>query len=192
VRLGSWQFLETERIADDPVLGPLLVRHKIVKGPAFGLCVHELRRSDYDRALHDHPWWFVSLVLRGGYWEEYHLADVPRWGDPFMQDGVTSFEVRSTRWRGVGSVAFRPARWRHKVRLLTKATSHAYLTDAEYERSRLDPDRDRSIPAWTLILMGPRVRRWGFWVDGKWCWWRRHDPARNICADDVLHTGGGD
>jgi hypothetical protein len=28
-----------------------------------------MKRSDYDREGHDHPWPFVSFVLKGGYWE---------------------------------------------------------------------------------------------------------------------------
>jgi hypothetical protein len=31
--------------------------------------VHKFLRSDEDRAPHNHPWWFVSLVLRGHYLE---------------------------------------------------------------------------------------------------------------------------
>ena len=37
----------------------------------FGIAVriHEILRSDADRDLHDHPWWYVTIILRGGYWE---------------------------------------------------------------------------------------------------------------------------
>jgi hypothetical protein len=31
--------------------------------------VHEFLRSDDERAPHNHPWWFVSLILRGHYLE---------------------------------------------------------------------------------------------------------------------------
>lgn len=31
--------------------------------------LHEFMRSDDDRALHDHPWWSVSYLLRGSYTE---------------------------------------------------------------------------------------------------------------------------
>ncbi len=37
--------------------------------PWFGIRVHNILRSDHDRHLHDHPWDFVSLILRGGYQE---------------------------------------------------------------------------------------------------------------------------
>lgn len=31
--------------------------------------VHKFLRSDDDRALHNHPWWFFSVVLKGQYLE---------------------------------------------------------------------------------------------------------------------------
>lgn len=39
----------------------------------FNVYLHEFVRSDDDRALHDHPWWNCSVVLRGMYLE--HLQD---------------------------------------------------------------------------------------------------------------------
>ena len=35
----------------------------------FNIYLHHIRRPDDDRALHDHPWWNASIVLRGGYLE---------------------------------------------------------------------------------------------------------------------------
>lgn len=35
----------------------------------FNVYLHHILRDDDDRALHDHPWWNVSIVLRGGYRE---------------------------------------------------------------------------------------------------------------------------
>lgn len=34
------------------------------------LMLHRIVRPDEDRDPHDHPWWFVSLLLRGGYVED--------------------------------------------------------------------------------------------------------------------------
>ena len=35
----------------------------------FNIYLHEFRRSDDDRALHDHPWWWCSILLQGWYIE---------------------------------------------------------------------------------------------------------------------------
>ncbi len=34
----------------------------------FNLMLHKICRSDPDD-LHDHPWWYATFILRGGYWE---------------------------------------------------------------------------------------------------------------------------
>jgi hypothetical protein len=46
-----------------------LRRWRIVETPWFGVKVHHILMTDSDRAHHDHPWSFVSLILRGGYEE---------------------------------------------------------------------------------------------------------------------------
>lgn len=40
----------------------------------FGLSlkIHKIVRPDNDRCEHDHPWWFVRLILYGGYKEIVH------------------------------------------------------------------------------------------------------------------------
>lgn len=58
--------------------------------------LHRWLASDDQRHFHDHPWWFVCLILAGGY------TDVSPSGEQNMH---------------VGSVAFRPALHRHTVRV---------------------------------------------------------------------------
>ena len=68
--------------------------------PSFGLYVHWFQTSD-DDCLHDHPWPFLTIILRGGYWE----------GTP----GPGRDRVTVSRWHGPGSVHVRPARWLHRI-----------------------------------------------------------------------------
>jgi hypothetical protein len=58
------------------------------------LRVHHFFRSDDKRNFHDHPWWFLTLVVRGGY------TDV----SPDGEDHLTP-----------GKVRFRRAHHRHTV-----------------------------------------------------------------------------
>lgn len=67
----------------------------------FSIRVHCFHRSDDDRALHDHPSWFLTLILRGGYWDVTH-----------DDNGVEQRE-----WVGPGSIRFRPLSHRHTVEL---------------------------------------------------------------------------
>lgn len=43
--------------------------HVIRRNPLFNVYLHHFLRSDVDDALHDHPWWNVSILLRGCYIE---------------------------------------------------------------------------------------------------------------------------
>lgn len=47
--------------------------------PWFGIRMHVLMTSDDDRAYHDHPWWWASLVLEGSY-----LEHTPAKGDTLV------------------------------------------------------------------------------------------------------------
>lgn len=72
------------------------VRYKVFTSQFFSVYLHEFYRSDRDRCLHDHPWPFLSVILRGGYFEH-------------SQDGV--------RWCRPGSILFRRATWAHRIEL---------------------------------------------------------------------------
>lgn len=73
---------------------PYLDRFIIIGAKWFGIYVHRFRSSD-DVCLHDHPWPFVSIILRGGYWEE-------------TLDG-------RVEWYPPGRVLIRPADWTHRI-----------------------------------------------------------------------------
>jgi hypothetical protein len=59
--------------------------------------LHEVNKSDDDRALHDHPWMNCSIVIHGGYHEHT----------------IKAGGVEYTPWRGLGSVIFRRATQAH-------------------------------------------------------------------------------
>lgn len=64
-RWGFWRWYDI--VLDGELY---LTRLNIVQTPWFSIKLHWILRPDPDRDLHDHPWSFVSFVLRGGY-EEY-------------------------------------------------------------------------------------------------------------------------
>lgn len=55
----------------DVVIGPDYLRRwwLIPRNKWFNIYLHEINNSDDDRALHDHPWYNLSVVLQGGYVE---------------------------------------------------------------------------------------------------------------------------
>ena len=64
--------------------------------------VHEVLRSDDDRALHDHPWANLSVILAGGYLEHTIRAG-----------GV---HVRTERT--AGDIVFRRAKAAHRLEMI--------------------------------------------------------------------------
>ena len=87
----------------------------------FSIRIHHFIRSDDKRFFHDHAWWFLTFVLKGGY------DDVSTEG----RDTLTRFSFR-----------FRKAEHQHYV--------------------EVGPEG-----CWTILLTGPSIRKWGYWVDGK-------------------------
>lgn len=64
----NWAFLSRYDIVHDGRL--YLRRWRLFECPLFGIYFHKIYRPDRDRDLHDHPWPFVSFVLKGFYEEE--------------------------------------------------------------------------------------------------------------------------
>lgn len=86
---------------------PYLVRWWVIpRNRFFNVYVHQFYRSDDDRALHDHPWWNVSLVLVGEYIEHRILAG-----------GIHTM----TRRKAASFVARMP-RTAHRIELLPDST----------------------------------------------------------------------
>lgn len=140
-RLVSGRPHQTIGGPDDPYLRRWYL---IPRNPFLNVYLHNFLRSDDDRALHDHPWWFISLMIRGEY------------------DEVTESGVKRRR---AGSIAYRPAEWRHRVQLLRK-----WVEDGrEDQRARGGPLvrywSTPEQPCWTVIVTGRRSRMWGFWCE---------------------------
>jgi hypothetical protein len=118
-------------------------RRRIVQTPWFGLYLHRFDAADPGLDLHDHPWWFASIVLRGGYVEEVAAArDAPR--QALFAEEFTSCN------RGVERAWHAPSV--HSVRL-----------DECHSIRRL-----LRVPTWTLVVCGPRRRTWGFYEPDGW------------------------
>lgn len=75
----------------------------------FGIAVrlHWIASADRYRDLHDHPWNFVSIVLRGWYYEQ-----VPDFSEPVYDK---AWRVSDSRLRTVGTVGYRSIHDRHTI-----------------------------------------------------------------------------
>ena len=66
-----------------------------------GIYLHCIMRSDDDRALHDHPWLNVSVVLRGSY----------------LEHTIAAGGVHEHQRRSAGTIVMRRARTAHRLEL---------------------------------------------------------------------------
>lgn len=68
---SRWAFMKRTDIPDVSEPGVIyLTRWRLVQTPWFAVYLHKIMRPDGDRALHNHPYGFAALILRGGYREE--------------------------------------------------------------------------------------------------------------------------
>jgi hypothetical protein len=78
--------------------------------------LHNILRSDYGYDLHNHPSWYFTIILSGGYWETvvYKKAeDIPKGARliDYMRRGGYKAQV----WHGAGSILFRGKDHYHKL-----------------------------------------------------------------------------
>lgn len=93
--------------------GPLVTRYYLFDNSWFGVYLHRLHTSDEDRALHDHPWSFVTFLFSSGYWEFVPNPDV---------DEIVGMGPTVGYWRPRFSVLYRPAEWKHRLVLVKRPT----------------------------------------------------------------------
>lgn len=144
-----------------PPSNPMLIRWRLIQTPWFGIYLHLIWREDLDRLPHDHPWVFRSVVLRGGYREE------------FYEDTRRLDRGAFTRSFGGVPPVGRPRRY-HKFPL---GAAHRIVAVLPHTT--------------TLVLVGRKLRTWGFYdAAGHFIDWRDYhgitdrdsDAARRLAA----------
>jgi hypothetical protein len=96
----------------DQIIGgkerPYMLRWWVIpRNRFFNIYLHHFLRSDDDRALHDHPWWNLSILLRGRYLE--HTRD-------------------RIRLRHAGCMVLRRATCAHRIELIDGPVWTLFLT----------------------------------------------------------------
>ena len=106
----------------DQIIGDryLLRWFLIPKNKWFNIYLHKFESSDDDRALHDHPWWSVSFLLKGiiseVYYEDKELGKEFKDKKPKQQFA----------WRFIPF--FRRARYAHRVVLHSDCAWTLFIT----------------------------------------------------------------
>lgn len=94
-----------DRQSNEPLLTRYYIFLKDRKRFPFNAFIHKFHKGDPDD-VHDHPWPYFTLILKGGYWE---------WIPQFNADGVKTCEIG--KWRGPGHFRFCSANSFHRIEL---------------------------------------------------------------------------
>jgi len=117
-----------------------------------GIFLHKMEAPDPGIDLHDHPWWFTSLILWGGYTEERcttsRACAVAEWAESV--DLPRRGYRRHRRWLSLETT---PLDFAHRITELRRRTS------------------------WSLVLHGPKRRTWGFYPPSGRLDWRVYDDT---------------
>ena len=94
-----------DRVSDQPYLERYYVFLKERKHFPFNIFLHKFLKSDPDD-VHDHPWPYATLILKGGYYE---------WTPNFNSSGIKIGETR--HWRGPGHFRICRSTSYHRIEL---------------------------------------------------------------------------
>lgn len=128
---------------------------RVPRNWATNIYYHIVLRSDDDRALHDHPWMSISIVLDGGYFEHTILAG----------------GIHRKVWKGPGSMSFRwTGSLAHRLELKRVSLMEAPLSALENREVEISDATNMKVevPATTIFITGPVLRRWGFHHESGW------------------------
>jgi hypothetical protein len=95
-KLGRYRLIPDRRTGEDYMHRYYLFLKDRSQFP-FNVTLHKIVKSD-DPIFHDHPWPYITVVLKGGYWEHTPV---------FNREGKLIAEFQT--WRGPGSVIKRKA-----------------------------------------------------------------------------------
>ena len=128
-----------------------MIRYIVLKNRFCNIYIHQFLRSDRDD-LHDHPWHFMTYLVRGAYKEWKYNKKTGR-------DDITFRSVKYNR------LVFRKATDQHRVEVYHDLKQH---------------EKDKA--ALTLFISGPILREWGFIKEvnrgplryRSWIHWRKY------------------
>jgi hypothetical protein len=129
--------------------------HIIPRNKYFNVYLHQFLGSDLDKALHDHPWYSVSVILKGTYKEVVPI-------DPVAWSNNTDRRVKYI-YRTPGSLIFRAPNSIHRIELLVDTSKPKNTLGNKYLKSNETVVNGTELPVWTLFITGPVLRSWGFW-----------------------------
>lgn len=118
----------------------------------FSIKIHKIIKSDHE-CLHDHPWWFISILLKGQYKEWRNINNGDYYSGLELRHEPKSDTNIGGRIYKAGSILIRPANWAHRLEVTE--------------------------PCYTLVFTFKKIRDWGFITKGGWKFWQEYSNDRD-------------
>ena len=128
-----------DRVNDQPYLERYYIFLKDRQHFPFNIFLHKFLRSDPDD-VHDHPWPYATLILKGGYYE---------WTPDFNEQGIKTGETR--HWRGPGHFRICRSTSYHRIELAEGVECWTLFMPGPQRRE------------WGFLVGSPNNQRWVHW-----------------------------
>lgn len=119
--LGRYRLI-LDRQSQEPYLERYYLLLRDRKRFPFNVFLHKFLKGDPDD-VHDHPWPYFTLILKGGYYE---------WIPEFDLHGTKIGETR--HWRGPGHFRLCPADSFHRIELAPSVTAWTLFVPGPHKR----------------------------------------------------------
>lgn len=159
--------------------------------------LHRFFTGDNVRDLHDHPWAYQSIILKGGYWEHSFNPAWLKW-QALIKENETLVEIaRAGKLNSLTQKEWQRAmmvplivgmhdqnipktvkKWYGPGRFLKRGASWAHAVELAKDEHGNDK------PCWSIIYTGIKSRSWGFHTSEGWCWWRNYHNGACVCYDN--------
>jgi hypothetical protein len=126
-----------------------LQRWNLFECNLFSLKIHKILLTD-DDCLHDHPWNFISIILKGGY-VEYREIDKEEWDEDEHCQGY----------------------WIEKISKIYHPFNILYRKSTDKHRLQIHQT------CWTFVISLKKTREWGFWTRFGFIKWFDYDQEEH-------------
>jgi hypothetical protein len=141
-----------------------LRRYYIAETRWGNIFLHNICRSDDDPDPHDHPWNFLTIVLKGSYYDEAYdflARDLSKQGGE-TYDASYGKKLGLLPWFNEQPGARERQGFSRRVRRFRPT----YRKATHIHRVILNK------PVWSLVFTGKTFRPWGFVKEDRWVFWR--------------------
>lgn len=109
-----------------------LARLRVIQTPWFGIYLHDIYHDDGDRDPHNHPWNFISIVLRGSYTERVHPEPAGRMSQWYILKKHKRFSAHKMGQVAAHRIVYAAPGLKTLILTGRRASGWGFFCDGEY------------------------------------------------------------